>query len=145
MKGESLFVRPTRAGPRASAAHCRKLELDGVVAIELENAVGPTADRPARPSTLVLTKPGHHVFLRLPIFSDGPSLREWHGAIAARLPESVRISSAGGCAAVAASRIASAAKVAASSVPPSPRQPTDARPGAPSPTPDLGKLAVSHL
>jgi len=47
MKGESLFVRPTRAGPRASAAHCRKLELDGVVAIELENAVGPTADRPA--------------------------------------------------------------------------------------------------
>ncbi|KAH8053997.1 hypothetical protein JL722_9162 [Aureococcus anophagefferens] len=79
------------------------------------DARGAPGRRPARPSTLVLTKPGHHVFLRLPIFSDGPSLREWHGAIAARLPESVRISSAGGVVARDAVDVVSGARPSSSS------------------------------
>ena len=103
LKGKTLFFRTNAKDDSThSAATFRKLSLDGVVAIKLERAIGPGqhADQRARRSMLMLTKPGHHVCLRLPIFSNSPPLGTWHARIADCLPEACRISSAGGSAAV---------------------------------------------
>ena len=100
LKGTTLFF--TQADVAHSAANFRKLALVGVVAIKLDRAVGPGQfGETARRSMLTLSKPSHHVLIRVPIFSrKGPGLDEWHEAIASCLPDACRVSSAGGSAAV---------------------------------------------